>query len=144
MDIVWANPGRWWRTGKPGVLQSVHGVAKGRTQLSNNSVNNERKQDWPQIARCIWKKWFQQAQTRIFPYRRLLNLFMWNRFSFLLINNNLLIFRLPAPCYRLVYSLVPPLHFWSQLSRGHLRYCLPASVLTLPPNKTYSQLVDCV
>ena len=23
MDIVWANSGRWWRTGKPGMLQSM-------------------------------------------------------------------------------------------------------------------------
>ena len=31
---VWANSGRWWRTGKPGVLQSM-GVAKSWTQLSD-------------------------------------------------------------------------------------------------------------
>ena len=23
VDIIWANPRRWWRTGKPGVLQSI-------------------------------------------------------------------------------------------------------------------------
>ena len=27
-----------------------------------------RKQDWPQIPRCIWKKWFQQAQTLVFSH----------------------------------------------------------------------------
>ena len=30
---VWANSGRWWRTGKPGVLQSVG--LQSRTRLSN-------------------------------------------------------------------------------------------------------------
>ena len=28
---VWANSGRYWRTGRPGVLQSAHGVTKSRT-----------------------------------------------------------------------------------------------------------------
>ena len=32
---VWANARGWWRTGKPGVLHAVHGVAKSRTTLSN-------------------------------------------------------------------------------------------------------------
>ena len=31
---VWANSGRWWRTGKPGVLQSVHRFAKSWTRFS--------------------------------------------------------------------------------------------------------------
>ena len=31
---VWANSGRWWSTGKPGMLHRVfHGVAKGRIEL---------------------------------------------------------------------------------------------------------------
>ena len=29
---VWASPGRWWRTGKPGAT-AIHGVAKSDTQL---------------------------------------------------------------------------------------------------------------
>ena len=29
---VWVNSGSWWWTGKPGVLQSVHGFTKNRTQ----------------------------------------------------------------------------------------------------------------
>ena len=34
---VWASPGSWWRTGKPGMLQSMgRGLgAKSRTRLSN-------------------------------------------------------------------------------------------------------------
>ena len=32
---VWANSGRRWRTGKPGMLRAVHGVAKTQTQLSD-------------------------------------------------------------------------------------------------------------
>ena len=34
MDIIWANSGRQWRTGKPYVLQSM-GAAKSRTWLSD-------------------------------------------------------------------------------------------------------------
>ena len=37
---VWANSRRWWRTGKPGVLQSVG--SQSRTQLSNWT----EKSDW--------------------------------------------------------------------------------------------------
>ena len=33
---VWASPGSWWWTGKPGVLQSR--VAKSRTRLSNRTT----------------------------------------------------------------------------------------------------------
>ena len=32
---VWASSRSWWWTGKPGMLQSVHGVTKNRTRLSN-------------------------------------------------------------------------------------------------------------
>ena len=32
---VWAGSGRWWRTGKPGVLHAVRGVTKTRTRLSD-------------------------------------------------------------------------------------------------------------
>ena len=39
---VWVSSGRWWRTGKPGVLQSM-GSAKSWTQLSNNNKYQDRK-----------------------------------------------------------------------------------------------------
>ena len=32
---AWANSGRWWRTGRPGVMQSVHGVAKSWRRVSD-------------------------------------------------------------------------------------------------------------
>ena len=32
---VWASSRRWWRTGKPGMLQSLRLVAKSQKQLSN-------------------------------------------------------------------------------------------------------------
>ena len=35
---VWTSSGRWWRTGKPGVLQSR--VAKSQTWLSNSTATN--------------------------------------------------------------------------------------------------------
>ena len=48
---VWANPGRWWRTGKPGMLQSMG--LQSRTRLS----------DWParhgQNKKHRQQKWLQ-------------------------------------------------------------------------------------
>ena len=35
MDWVWASFWSWWWTGKPGMLQSVHGVTKSQTRLSD-------------------------------------------------------------------------------------------------------------
>ena len=32
---TWASSGRWWRTGKPGMLHAVHGVTKSWTWLSD-------------------------------------------------------------------------------------------------------------
>ena len=32
---VWVNSGSWWWTGRPGMLQFIHGVAKSRTRLSD-------------------------------------------------------------------------------------------------------------
>ena len=34
---VWVNSGRWWRTGKPGVLQSIDSPKVGNDWLNNNS-----------------------------------------------------------------------------------------------------------
>ena len=48
---VWVNCGSWWWTGRPGMLQSMNGVAKSQTQLSNwtelnyllnNNIINQR------------------------------------------------------------------------------------------------------
>ena len=38
---VWANSGRWWRTGKPCVLQSMGYKELDMTERLNNSNNNE-------------------------------------------------------------------------------------------------------
>ena len=46
---VWANSRRWWRTGKPGVLYVVHGVAKSQTWLSDWSTTT---------ANVIFAFWF--------------------------------------------------------------------------------------
>ena len=35
---IWANSGRWWRTGKPGVLQSMG--SQSRTQLNDSNKYN--------------------------------------------------------------------------------------------------------
>ena len=59
-----------------------------------------------------------------FPtHRKVLNLITWD-FWFSLINNNILIFRLPALCCKLLNNLIPPLISLEQFSQGHLRCCL--------------------
>ena len=35
---VWANSWRWWRTGKPGVLQSMGSQRSGTTEELNNNI----------------------------------------------------------------------------------------------------------
>ena len=42
MDWVWANSGRWWRTGKPGVLKFME--SQSQTQLSG----------WTIRSTCVW------------------------------------------------------------------------------------------
>ena len=42
---VWANSGRWWRTGKPGVLQCM-GLQKNWTWLSDLTTTNLHFQGW--------------------------------------------------------------------------------------------------
>ena len=48
---VWANSGRWWRTGKPGVLQSMgsqrvrHDLAREQQQLRSESMSQIRRQN---------------------------------------------------------------------------------------------------
>ena len=44
---VWVNSGRWWWTGRPGVLRLIHGVAKSWTRLS----------DWTELLLIINGLW---------------------------------------------------------------------------------------
>ena len=39
---IWASSGKWWRTGKPGMLQSM-GVTKSRIPLSDWTKNNSNQ-----------------------------------------------------------------------------------------------------
>ena len=54
-------------------------------------------------------------------------------------NSNLLTFRLPDPSCKLVYSLTPPLPPLSQLSCGHLRYCLPGFSPKIPKSSPWDE-----
>ena len=49
---VWANSGRWWRTGKPG----VHGVTKSQTWPSNwtTTMNQEEDHHLTMLASWFW------------------------------------------------------------------------------------------
>ena len=59
---VWANSGRWWRTGKPGMLQSMGLQESDMTEWLN----------WTELKHCAWwKKPITQDRMRLI-------LFMWN------------------------------------------------------------------
>ena len=49
---VSVNSGRWWWTGRPGVLHAIHGVAKSRTWL----------RDWAEL------NWDEHWGTRLFQF----------------------------------------------------------------------------
>ena len=52
---VWANSRRWWRTGKPGVLQSM-----GMQIVRHNSVTEHQRSQWGcdvWALACKWRKW---------------------------------------------------------------------------------------
>ena len=63
-------------------------------------------------------------------HRKALNSLNWDIW-FSLINSNLSVFKLPAPCCKLLYKWTPPPASLEQLSQGHLRCCLPG---WSPPN----------
>ena len=54
MDMSWASSGRWWRTGKPGVLQSM-GSQRGR----HDWVIEQQKVWWCLLILCLlhFKMW---------------------------------------------------------------------------------------
>ena len=47
---VWESSRRWWRTGKPGVLQSMGSQRVGHTEWQNN--NNNKAQE--EMDTCLW------------------------------------------------------------------------------------------
>ena len=63
---------------------------------------------WPDSWDAYDKKWFQQTQTLASSHTQKssnsLTWYIW----FSLINNNFLLFRLPAPCCKLLHNLTPP------------------------------------
>ena len=70
---VWASPGRWWRTGKPGVLQSM-----GSQRIKHDLVTDQQQTHRTQWLtgskgcgrRSIWSE--AQVQAHMSGLRRLL------------------------------------------------------------------------
>ena len=54
---VWANSGRWWRTGKPGVLQSM-----GSQKLRQGWTTEQKQQK-------SFQRYFKHIQANMFMYR---------------------------------------------------------------------------
>ena len=57
---VWVNSGSWWWTGKPGVLQSVHGVTKSQIWLSNWTELNSLRyvmETWASTSYMLYKQY---------------------------------------------------------------------------------------
>ena len=76
---VWASSRKWWRTGRPGVLQSM-GSDTTERQYERNDFHEPRLLHLP-------------------VHRKELNSLTWNVW-FPLINSNILMFRLPAFCFK--------------------------------------------
>ena len=75
--------------------------------------------------RCLSKGWYQWAQTsHLHIHRKVLNSLTWHIW-FSLINNNLLMFRLPALVAKLLYVSAPRLASSEQFYQGYLRCCFP-------------------
>ena len=84
---------------------AVHGFTKRWTPLSDWTTLKDQDAG-PRKLRCIGKEWFQWAQMLAILRGRLTSL-IWDIWLTLL-NNNLLIARLPAPWSKLLYGLTCP------------------------------------
>ena len=47
---VWASSGRWWRTGKPGMLQSM-----GSQRVRHDWATEQQRTEWKQVKVISWK-----------------------------------------------------------------------------------------
>ena len=114
---------------------AVHGVTKSQTRLSHWKTTTVSPKDVQEcekhrkLARDRWGAYegkdFSEPRFLYLPtHRKALNSFTWDIW-FSLINNNLLMFRLPALNTKLVYNLRLPLASSEQSSQGYLRCCLP-------------------
>ena len=73
---------------------------------------------WPQIAKMHMKGRISKSRLlHLHIHRTVWTSLTWDNVIFL-INNNLLMFRLPAPCCNLLFTLAPPPTSLEQLSQG--------------------------
>ena len=59
---VWASSGRWWRTGKPGVLQSVGSQRVGHDWETELSLAMELKKNFPASVPTVWPQFTSWIQ----------------------------------------------------------------------------------
>ena len=52
MDMSLSNSGRWWRTGRPGVLHAVHGVSNSQTWLNDWTTRSDN--NLPPTNSVLW------------------------------------------------------------------------------------------
>ena len=53
---VWASSGRWWRTGKSGVLHAAHGVTQSRTWMSDWTATITKTATWLKLVQSKAEK----------------------------------------------------------------------------------------
>ena len=117
----------------PSICQEVMGLEL--------RVRTIKKQD---LAPDSWDAYkrndFSKPDHLHFPiHRRALDPLIWEIW-FSLINSNLLILRLPAPCYKLLYSLAPPLPLGISFL-GSPEMLSPGLEVLMSPTKQISQLL---
>ena len=119
---------------------SIHGILQARV-LEWDAISFSRGSSWPgdrtrvfHTAGRRFSIWVTREVIWVSPRSdlsepRLLHLpihskvlisLTWDIFFFFLISNNLLMFRLPAPCCKMCIYLTPPLASLEQFSQGYL------------------------
>ena len=120
-----------WRTGGRGGWRD-----RGRCEKNKQTNRIPAPESWDSCER----KGFSEPRLLHLPlHRKAQNSFSWH--TWFPIINNFLMFRLPAPCRKLLHNLTPPplpyTHTSSdKFSQGHLRcYLRGLTPQTFPPNK---------
>ena len=121
---VWAPESKGTQEGKEYLWFHCHQTAATPYLEPEGAHDMKITGYWSQIAEIhmkgmIWVSWVLHLPMHC----KLLNSLTWD-ICFFIINNTLLMFRLPPISYKPPYNLTPPSASSEQFSESHLRCCL--------------------